>query len=454
MKKIFASIFILLLALVLVSCKKPEKKPDDGGNGDGNKPTTIKIMHGALNEVDPFDPSFSGQNQEERQALQKDVEKRLNVKVQYVAYPTDAGWGPARVDKIIEQHKNKAPMADIYWTTTSWTSQLANEFAIAPVDQWVSTHGKNLDEAVRQIGTYKGQFYSFTSAKPTGQLGLYFNENLLKEKGLENPAEIFKRGEWTWSKFDEWSKKAQAVLSKDGENSEYVLGGAYPMWAQSLVPLNGGNLVNLETGRVGFDSAAAIEAYNEIIKWVGKGYFEPTGTYDAGSPEWQAGRVLMHPGAFWFLNAPNRWGTLNFNLGYVPYPVSDSYKGKYVTPISGEAVYNIANQEDKAKQELAFQVWNELQLWRSNAEGTREFKAVLKSRLREDIYVDAFLEIYEGIYLEILDDLGIPSYGANSWRPTIASTIRGENGVSGDPRSALAAIKPIYQDALDKYLGK
>src|SRR5690554_7610297 len=46
-------------------------------------PTEIVIMHGALEEVDPFDPAFSGREQQARQNKQREVEERLNVKVVY-----------------------------------------------------------------------------------------------------------------------------------------------------------------------------------------------------------------------------------------------------------------------------------------------------------------------------------------------------------------------------------
>src|SRR5690606_14248433 len=61
-------------------------------------PTDIVIMHGAPWEVDPFDPAFSGREQQARQAKQREVEQRLNVRVVYRAFPPAAAWGPERVN--------------------------------------------------------------------------------------------------------------------------------------------------------------------------------------------------------------------------------------------------------------------------------------------------------------------------------------------------------------------
>lgn len=51
---------------------------------------------------------------------------------------------------------------------------------------------------------------------------MYFNENLISESGLENPAELWFKGEWTWSKFEEYTKQLQNYLngkSTDTENT-------------------------------------------------------------------------------------------------------------------------------------------------------------------------------------------------------------------------------------------
>ena len=59
----------------------------------------------------------------------------------------------------------------------------------------------------------------------------------------------------------------------------------------------------------------ALETYSFIYGLFNKGLFEGSGTYDSGSPLWQSGKVVMHPGSYWFLNAENRWKNLAFDLG-------------------------------------------------------------------------------------------------------------------------------------------
>jgi len=99
-------------------------------DGEVPEPTEIVIMHGAPYEIDPFHADFSGTEQNARQTKQREVEDRLNVKVVYKAYPASAAWGPSRVEAIINSSVAGAHLADIYWTTSDWIQQLADNNAI------------------------------------------------------------------------------------------------------------------------------------------------------------------------------------------------------------------------------------------------------------------------------------------------------------------------------------
>src|SRR5690554_2374447 len=207
-------------------------------------PTEIVIMHGAPYEVDPFDAAFSGREQEERQIRQREVEASLNVKVVYKAYPASAAWGPSRVSEIIKASVEGNPLADILWTTSDWTAQLANASAIVAVDKYMGADqpGKNISPQAKELGTFNGAFYAFSANKPTVDVGLYYNTELVNDLGLDNPAELFNNGEWTWSKFEAWADQAKAALPSLGDDYA-VLGGVRAVYAENMVPLNGGNLI-------------------------------------------------------------------------------------------------------------------------------------------------------------------------------------------------------------------
>jgi len=406
----------------------------------------IVIMHGAVYEIDPFHENYSGTDQLARQQLQTQVEEQYNVEIVYKNYPASAAWGPDRVTSIIQASVVGEPLSDIYWITSDWIQELVQGNALADVSPYMSTIGSNIDEAYLDIGEYKGGIYGFESYKPTMNGGLYYNADLIQSLGVDNPTDLYLAGEWNWSKFEEWATEVQTILDGQPEDM-YALGGVLSYYAEYMISLNGGSLINKQTGRVAFAQAPALETYDFLTTLWNKGLFEPNGQYDAGSPLWMSGKVAMHPGDLWFLTADNRWGTIPFELGFVPYPMADDYEGEYTSPISGVAIMALASGMTPEREQLVFRVWNALQLWKTDQQTDEDFELTLLTKFDKQKYVDAYLEVYDKVYLDITNAIGISAYSENGWVSNINSAIK-----EGTSRTAVDRIKPIYEAALEEYL--
>jgi len=61
-------------------------------------------------------------------------------------------------------------------------------------------------------------------------------------------------------------------------------------------------------------------------------------------------------------------------------------------------------------------------------------------------YVDAYLAIYDKVYLDIINAIGISAYSENGWVRNINQAIK-----DGTSRTVVDTIKPIYETALDDY---
>ncbi|MFP4478053.1 MAG: extracellular solute-binding protein [Candidatus Izemoplasmatales bacterium] len=406
----------------------------------------IVIMHGAVYEIDPFHENYSGTDQLLRQELQTEVEEQYNVEILYRNYPASAAWGPDRVTSIIQASVVGEPLSDIYWITSDWIQELVNGNALADVSQYMNTIGSNIDDAYLDIGEYQDGIYGFESYKPTMNGGLYYNADLVDSLGVDNPTDLYLSGEWNWSEFENWTTQVQTSLDGQGEEM-YALGGVLSDYARYMISLNGGSLINKQTGRVGFSQAPALETYDFLTTLWDKGLFEPNGQYDSGSPLWMSGKVAMHPGDLWFLSADNRWGTIPFELGFVPYPVADDYTDEYTSPISGVSIMAIASGMSSEREELVFRVWNALQLWKTNEQTDEDFELSLLTKFDKQKYVDAYLEIYDKVHLDITNAIGISPYSENGWVSNINSAIK-----EGTSRTAVDTISPIYEAALEDYL--
>lgn len=408
-------------------------------------PEVITIMHGAVHEIDPFHADYSGLEQLERQELQRAVEARLNVEINYKSYPPSAAWGPFRVSAIIQSSVSGEHLSDIYWSVSTWTQELADNDAIVPVDQYMSTHGANIDQSYIEIGSYKDHVYGFGAGKLSITDGLYYNADLVYNLGVQNPTDLYLAGNWNWSTFEAWATSVQTALGS--QEDMYALGGMMSYYAENMIPLNGGSLINGTTGRISFAQSPALDTYEFLSSLFDKGLFELNPQYDAGSPEWQTGKVAMYPGSLWFVNADNRWGTLAFELGFVPYPSADDFTGEYKSPISSEAVFSIASGMTAEREELVFQVWNELQGWKTDEEAAADFENILLTKFDSYNYVEAYLAVYDKVYLELINSIGISAYSQDGWIRNINIALK-----DGSARTIVDQIKPIYQTALDDYL--
>ncbi len=457
MKKMSIVSILLLMFLIAVGCNGATgtEETDDTTDTPGDT-QRIVIMTGAPHEIDPFHESYSGLYQMQKQDLQTAVEETYNVEIVYQMYPAHAPWGPDRVNAIIQSSVSGSHLADLYIINTDWIQQLAVGDAIAPINPYLHTHGANIHQGYIDVTTYKEQVYGFSTGMPTADRGLFYNADLVASLGVPNPTQMFLDGEWNWSNFEAWADTVKLALSAEGEDY-FALGGQPVIYAESLVPLNGGRMINALAGRVNFHQTEALDTYSFIQDLWDQGLFEPTPDYDSGSSLWQTGRVAMHPGNLWFLTADNRWGNVEFEIGFVPYPVADDFDGDYITPISGVTHYALASGMTPEREELVFEVWNALQVWRDEAELRDEFELTLLGRFDEEIYVEAYMEIFDSVYFELLHALGINRYQPPNGfyvtlNPALKGDLLGEDDQPLDPRSAMDAIRPIYQAALDDYL--
>lgn len=414
------------------------------------EPTVIRIMHGAPYEVDPFHEAFTGDKQEERQAQELFVENMLNVDIRYVPFPAEAAWGPGRVSSIIGWSTTDNHQAEIYWIQTDWLGQLVNAGAIAPIETYLDTYGQDLDDSYIEVGSFQKTAYGFMPGVLTVDTGLYYNAELVQELGVANPTQMYLDGDWNWSALETWATSVQTALTPEGEGW-YALGGNIAAWAEQMVPLNGGSLINSRTNTVAFHQQAALDTYEYLSGLWDAGLYEPLGTYDQGTLDWQTGKVAMHPGQLWFINADNRWGTIPFELGWVPFPMNDDYTGGYKSPLSGVAIYGLASNMEAEKEALVFQAWNALQQSQEENPLTpyEGFELVLAQRFDKEIYVEAYMQVYDKVYLDLIGGLGISQWTVGSWNVEIAAGIKDKSF-----RTRVNSIKATYTAALNDYLGK
>ncbi|MCK5387957.1 MAG: hypothetical protein KAJ22_01620, partial [Candidatus Izimaplasma sp.] len=130
------------------------------------------------------------------------------------------------------------------------------------------------------------------------------------------------------------------------------------------------------------------------------------------------------------------------------FPVADDFTGEYISPVNAVALLVMASGMTPEREELVFQVWNEIQLWKTEQELADDYELILMTKFDEFTYVEAYLEVYDKIYFDLIAAMTVSYFSADSWNININTGIR-----EGTSRTVVDQIRPIYEAALDEYLG-
>lgn len=421
MKKIVSFIFISILALTLVACKK-EEVPSVGIDLKGQE---FVIMVDKQISTDPRLNTYAGMFKNEKERAILAAEEKYNTKIVFKDYPSNAPWGGARERFIINLKEDGVSDAHVYQIASPSVGTLAAAEAILPLDDLIETYGaKGYWNEKKVFGQVFGKTYMYDDVYTYSDDGLYYNSTFLgnilgKERALE-PTEKYLAGEWDWAAFEALVIEINERISHTGDTPQYVMGGRSYNWAYPMVGANGAVLVDSNFDSK-LDSAPVTETLDFLARlnnipgmWIDNAPLE-----NASQPEFTAGNVVFHNGQSWHLTASNKWGNANFDIDFVPYPkgpnVTENGAEYVVTHVYGKSSYAISSVYSKENvpagyentmiyDEIIFQIWNDLQVFPEIDPNTNQMKTdiyedeftnkVLMANYANDISIDAHLDIF------------------------------------------------------------
>lgn len=197
---------------------------------------------------------------------------------------------------------------------------------------------------------------------------LAFNKQLLEDNNLEDPRELYKRGEWTWDKFIEYCQVLTQDTNGDGTVDQYGFGGFGFETFEQLMMSNGGSIA------AGTTETLSSAPVGEALQMLQDMYitYNVCYPYDNDSDTmrfiYRNGNIGFWPGAAWIAayNADYDYNgeqgvTLEFDTCYVQWPVGPSgnqetNKGKVT---SGEFYIIPAGVEDpELVYNVLYDMWN------------------------------------------------------------------------------------------------
>ena len=314
--------------------KRPWELNRFGFDGQGMT-YVIKVL--PVSEFDPFDAGFTGSKRALKQAHQKDVEDAYNIKIEYSAWDNDAPWGPDRVKFIKTSFQDKSfQKKSVYAINISsqWIPTLVKASCLAELYDYTSGEGifaqlgYEQDAAINESVAVRKRVYGYEPGIVRPDYFLYYNSTKVQEIGMEDPAEMWFKGEWTWSNFDAWVKDAQVKLASD----EFAIDCGYAEFIIGAAPSQGNRLVNASKGTIMFTKSSVTSVIDKMKAYYAGGYWNTKhGTHDVTS-EFLNGKTLLHTGQIWFLKNETRFlPDVNFKVGVVPYPMDDNTTVEAIT---------------------------------------------------------------------------------------------------------------------------
>ena len=307
----------------------------------------IKVL--PVSNYDPFDANYPGESKTIKQAHQRAVESAYNVKLHYEAWGDDAQWGPQRVKWIRDNYLNKSlKEKGIYVMdiASQWIPTLVKGKAIASLYNTKLKEGAFLeggtdvegqehyeqDEAYNQAFSVKNNVYGYNLGSQRPDNFMYYNATRVSKLGLEDPAELWLKGEWNLAKFDEWVKKAQTSLGDTG----FAIDCGYAEFTIGITGSTGNQMIKINNGvgRVAFTNPNVTKNFDLMKDYYNGGYWNKAHGVQDVSQQFLKGQALLASGEIWFLQEETRFNPAELGdtkIGVVPYPASDD---DTITPIT------------------------------------------------------------------------------------------------------------------------
>ncbi len=170
----------------------------------------------------------------------------------------------------------------------------------------------------------------FTNTYP-----LAFNVQMLEENNLEDPRDLYARGEWTWDKFIEYCKVLTQDTDGDGQLDQYGFCGFVKDTFSELLASNGAKVAG------GTTETLTSPATGEVLQMLQDMYVTynvcyPYDSYESGGNpsdsmriKYNDGNIAFFPTAVWIQNANGNYpeggqGNLTWDTAYVRWPVGPS----------------------------------------------------------------------------------------------------------------------------------
>ncbi len=356
-----------------------------GYDGQGSK---IIIMSESQVVYNPYNSTSNNQYALEKIALIENVEKKYNVDISLEVFPKE-------VKTILEQRDYIKNNPDkIYVINSSIVKSLVTNDNIVSLDAMFKTINYKQDKYYNQLTEVNGKVYGYNNDAHYPDSYLYYNQTIIDSLGLEDPATLWNKGEWTWEKMFEICDKAYPNMGNNSVLLTYYIND----FIMTYFMTHGINpFVN---NKLTLNQLAILEAYEKLQEKARIDTHYWYNTYKHSTANYLSifnGKFLFSTDSFrhcdegWYWEYANEE---NLEISVVPYPRANNDPNLKNYRLTADTDYvTIFGKNTKIPTEILFNIVDDL----NNAYKPQEklkketFETYLRERIKSEESIKAVL---------------------------------------------------------------
>ena len=332
-------------------------------SGFDGKGMIIELVHSNPDEVDPRSARYTGDRQYDRAVQIYNIEQAYNITLSIIQHYEP--WGTDRIEWINNDTKGHILEVSGDWIPLILESGVLdslenvrfnrNTYNYEQVGGSFTEIGYTQPQAYLNLYSYNNKVYGYCSEKPHANTFLYYNQKLIREYGLEDPATLWNEGKWDWTTFYNFLETAQQAFDSaktENDPQMYVLEGRGYELIQGVLTAQGSKLVDPYTKQVLFRNSKVRDNIEKLRTLNECGLLRLTSSDVCD--EFMAGNQLFQPGEIWYLSSnmrflPSDETKERMEISVVPYPTIDGdalSKENYTVPISVDSSYMFGGIEE------------------------------------------------------------------------------------------------------------
>lgn len=258
LRSIGCLLLVIAMILTCASCGKSDGGSKTQNNNDASQrpaANTEELAAPEYNVTDKVveivvDNDFTGKDPEKNSwaRVAQSAKNHYGVELKPIVIPLEQ-----QTTRIISMVASGSP-PDIIETQKlpGWYPRMCKEGTFVAINNYVNFEDLLWKDEVGAMSNYMlGDDYYALSLGAYSPVEMIYNKKLISEAGLTDPIELYKKGEWTWEKYEEYI--AQISGDADGDGVIDIFGSDQHLMSHCYLTSMGTGITKIVDGKISLD---------------------------------------------------------------------------------------------------------------------------------------------------------------------------------------------------------